>query len=69
MGKKVLKVLLALGVLLVIAIIISVWMVWKRPLKVDALFSRMVLGKLGFEKTTIPSPDGRMTVWVAGEGP
>jgi pimeloyl-ACP methyl ester carboxylesterase len=54
--------------LIVIGIIISVWMVWKRPLKVDALFSRMALGKLGFEKTSIPSPDGRMTVWVAGEG-
>ena len=68
MGKKVLKVLLALGVLIVIGIIISVWMVWKRPLKVDARFSRFALGKLGFEKMTIPSPDGRMTVWVGGEG-
>jgi pimeloyl-ACP methyl ester carboxylesterase len=64
-----LKVLLAIGILLVIAIIASVWMVWKRPLKVDAIFSRMALGKVGFEKTTIPSPDGRMTVWVGGEGP
>ena len=68
MGKKVLKVVLAIGLLIVIGIIISVWMVWKRPLKVDAMFSRMALGKLGFEKTSIPSPDGRMTVWVAGEG-
>jgi pimeloyl-ACP methyl ester carboxylesterase len=69
MGKTFLKTLLAIGVLLVIAIIVCVWMVWKRPLRVDAMFSRMALGKLGFEKTTIPSPDGRMTVWVAGDGP
>ena len=69
MGKKVLKVVLALGILIVIGIIISVWMVWKRPLKVDAMFSRMALGKAGFEETSIPSPDGRMTVWVGGEGP
>jgi pimeloyl-ACP methyl ester carboxylesterase len=69
MGKKVLKILLAIGVLLVIGIIVCVWMVWKRPLRVDAMFSRMALGKLGFEKTTIPSPDGRMTVWVGGKGP
>jgi pimeloyl-ACP methyl ester carboxylesterase len=55
--------------LIVIGIIISVWMVWKRPLKVDAIFSRMALGKLGFEKIQVPSPDGRMTVWVGGEGP
>lgn len=68
MGKKLLKVLLAIGVLVVIGIIISVWMVWKRPLKVDAMFSRMALAKHGFEKIQIPSPDGRMTVWVGGEG-
>lgn len=69
MGKTVLKILLAIGVLIVIAIIISVWTIWKRPLKVDAMFSRLALGKLGFEKTSVPSPDGRMTVWIGGEGP
>jgi pimeloyl-ACP methyl ester carboxylesterase len=69
MGKTVLKALLAIGVLIVIGIIASVWMVWKRPLKVDAMFSRMALGRLGFEKVRVPSPDGRMTVWVGGEGP
>ena len=69
MGRKFLKVLLAFGILVVIAIIISVWMVWKRPLKVDAMVSRMALGKLGFEKTRIATPDGRMTVWVGGSGP
>jgi pimeloyl-ACP methyl ester carboxylesterase len=69
MRSKLLKVLVAVGVLIVIAIIASVWMVWKRPLKVDALFSRMALGKMGFEKTSIPSRDGRMTVWLGGEGP
>ena len=69
MGRMWLKVLMAIGISLVIAIIACVWMVWKRPLKVDAMFSRMALGKAGFEETTIPSPDGRMTVWVGGEGP
>jgi pimeloyl-ACP methyl ester carboxylesterase len=69
MGKKLLKVLLALGVLIVIVIIVSVVMVWKRPLKVDAHFSRLALGKLGFEKASVATPDGRMTVWEAGSGP
>jgi pimeloyl-ACP methyl ester carboxylesterase len=69
MGKKLLKILLACGVLIIIAIIASVVMVWKRPLKVDAFFSRVALGRLGFEKTTIATPDGRMTVWEAGSGP
>ena len=69
MGKTFLKILLGFGILVVIGIIISVWMVWKRPLKVDAMVSRMALGKLGFEKTRVATPDGRMTVWVGGSGP
>jgi pimeloyl-ACP methyl ester carboxylesterase len=69
MGKTILKVLMVIGVLLVLSIIAVAWMVWKRPLTVDAMFSRFALGKLGFEKTTVPSPDGRLTVWIAGEGP
>jgi pimeloyl-ACP methyl ester carboxylesterase len=68
-GKIVLKILLAFGILIVIAIIASVWMVWKRPLKVDAMVSRMALGKLDFEKTRVATPAGRMTVWVGGSGP
>ena len=69
MGKTFLKILMAIGILLVIVIIACVWMVWKRPLKVDAMFSRMALAKLGFEKTRVATPDGHMTVWVGGEGP
>ena len=69
MGKTFLKILLAFGILVVIGIIISVWMVWKRPLMVDAMVSRMALGKSGFEKTRVTTPVGRMTVWVGGSGP
>ncbi len=69
MGQKLLKILLAIGIVVVLAIIVAVWMVWKRPLKVDAMFSRMALSKIGFEKTTVAIPAGRMTVWVGGEGP
>jgi len=69
MGKKLMKVLLAIGVLLVLFIIFAVWMVWKRPLEVDARFSRMALSKIGFETSRVATPDGRMTVWQAGSGP
>ena len=69
MGKKLLKVFLAIGVLLVLFIIFAVWMVWKRPLEVDARFSRMALSKIGFETSRVATPDGRMTVWQAGSGP
>jgi pimeloyl-ACP methyl ester carboxylesterase len=69
MGRMWLKVVMAIGILLVVAIIASVWMVWKRPLKVDAMFSRFALSKLGFEKSRLATPDGHMTVWVGGRGP
>jgi pimeloyl-ACP methyl ester carboxylesterase len=68
MGKKILRVLLAFGVLIIIGIIVSAWMVWKRPLMVDASFSRMALKRLGFSSSEIPTPDGEMTVWQAGSG-
>lgn len=69
MGKKVLKTLLAVGVLLVLAIIASVWLVWKRPLAVDARFSRLALGRMGFETSWVATPDGRLELWQAGSGP
>ena len=69
MSKKLLKIALAIGVLLVLFIIFAVWMVWKRPLEVDARFSRMALGKHGFETSWVTTPDGRMMVWQAGSGP
>ncbi len=69
MGKKILKVLLGFGILIVIGIIVTSWMVWKRPLKIDASFSRMALTRHGFDKTTVRTPAGGMTVWEAGSGP
>ena len=70
MGKKlVLRIVLGLGVLVLVSFVASVWMIWKRPLTVDAMFSRLALGRLGFEKTRIATPAGRMTVWEGGAGP
>jgi pimeloyl-ACP methyl ester carboxylesterase len=68
MGKKLLRVLLAFGVLVVLCILFCVWMVWKRPLTVDAAFSRLALKKHGFASSEIHTPDGHMTVWSAGSG-
>ncbi len=69
MGRTLLKILVAIGVLLVVLIIATVWMVWKRPLSVDARFSRFALGRLGMEEVSIPSPDGHVNLWIGGEGP
>ncbi len=68
MGKRLLRVLLAFGILVVLAILVCVWMVWKRPLTVDAAFSRLALKRHGFAATEITTPDGHMTVWSAGSG-
>lgn len=69
MGRKLLKVLMMIGVLIVVAIIACVWMVWKRPLEVDARFSRLALGRMGFETSWVATPDGRLELWHAGSGP
>ena len=70
MGKKlVLRIVLGLGVLVLLSFIAGAWMLWKRPLTVDAMFSRMALGKVGFEKTWVATPAGRMAVWEGGAGP
>jgi pimeloyl-ACP methyl ester carboxylesterase len=64
-----------LGCLLTVVVVIvalsagSLWLVWKRPLAVDASFSRIALGRLGLEQQTITGPAGPMTVWVGGAGP
>ena len=69
MGRKVVKILIAIGVLIIVGILFVVWMVWKRPLTVDAMFSRVALGKVGFDVRYIPTADGEMGVWEAGAGP
>jgi len=56
-------------VLLVAAVAAGIWMVWKRPLTVDAWSTRRALAKAGLEKTFVEGPEGRVTVWEGGEGP
>lgn len=68
MGKKVLKVLLAIGLVLVVVIVWAVVMVWRRPLKVDAAISRIALANSGMVKSWVATPAGRMSVWEGGAG-
>jgi len=63
------RMLLILVVLFVLFSATSVWLVWKRPLAVDAFTSRFALGRLGLEKTVMDGPAGPMTVWEGGSGP
>jgi len=68
-GKYIVKGIIAVLVLSVIAVIAGVWMVWKRPLTVDAWMSRMALQINGLKSRELTTDAGRMTVWEGGSGP
>jgi pimeloyl-ACP methyl ester carboxylesterase len=47
----------------------GIWFFFNRPLKVFGMMERSKLKKAGFEQSVVTTPDGRMTVWQAGDGP
>lgn len=66
------RVLVGVGIIVLIAaafIAVGGVMLWKRPLKVDAMISRSKVAKAGLEKSQVDTPSGRMTVWEGGTGP
>ena len=63
------RVLLCLVVLLVIAIAVSVYVVWRYPMAVFNTLNRHALASAGFVKVRVPSPAGEQTVLRAGSGP
>jgi pimeloyl-ACP methyl ester carboxylesterase len=69
MGNKIVKVIFAILVLGALTVIFVVWMVWKRPLTIDAWMSRSALKINGLESTKLDTEAGRMTVWEGGSGP
>ena len=64
MGNKIVKVIFAILVLGALTVIFVVWMVWKRPLTIDAWMSRTALKINGLESTKLDTEAGRMTVWA-----
>ncbi len=68
-GKYIIKVIIAVLVLAAITVIAGAWMVWKRPLTIDAWMSRLALKINGLEKHELDTESGRMTVWEGGSGP
>lgn len=69
-AKLMLKLAVFFGVLvIVVPMMIGLWLVWKRPLRVDAWMSRMALDRLGLASRQIEGPAGPMTVWEGGSGP
>jgi pimeloyl-ACP methyl ester carboxylesterase len=68
-GRKILKVIVAILLLGALAIAAAVWMILKRPLTVDAWVSRTALDIQGLETTRLETGAGEMTVWQGGSGP
>jgi 3-oxoadipate enol-lactonase len=65
-----LKLAIFFGLLvLVLPFVIGGWLMWKRPLTVDAWMSRIALKSAGLSTTELDSPSGRMTLWQGGAGP
>jgi len=69
MGNKIVKVIFGFLVLGALLVIVGAWMVWKRPLTIDAWMSRSALKINGLEKAGLDTGSGRMTVWEGGSGP
>jgi len=60
---------LGAAALVLIALIVGVWYVWKRPLSVYAAFNRRNLAGAGLTETTADSPIGTQAFWTGGAGP
>ena len=69
MGSKIVRVIFGILVLGALLVIVGAWMVWKRPLTIDARMSRMALNIEGLESRALDTDSGRMTVWEGGSGP
>ncbi len=69
MGNTIVKIIFGFLVLGALFVVFAVWMVWKRPLTVDAWMSRTALKINGLERTELQTDSGRMTVWEGGSGP
>lgn len=71
MGNRVgivLKVFIFFCVLSGVALIVATWFFFKRPLTLDAWFSRFALGAAGLTRQEAVGPDGRLTWFEGGEG-
>lgn len=69
MKKIVLRSIMAVAVVLVVLLTAGAWLVWKRPLAVDAWMSRHALARQGLHEATVASPVGPQAVWEGGTGP
>ncbi len=64
-----LKLAIFFGLLMIVVpMLVGGWLMWKRPLTVDAWFSRFGLSSAGLSDSQVATPDGSMTIWEGGSG-
>lgn len=69
-GRTLLKLAVFFGLaVIVVPMLVGAWLVWKRPLTVDAWVSRWALKRQGLHAGELETPSGAMTVWEGGAGP
>lgn len=69
-ARVVIRIVIVLVVVGIAAMAVGGWLMWRRPLAVDAYFSRLALGHVGLERRTVAGPDGTVTYFVGGaDGP
>jgi len=69
-AKTLLKLAVFFGLaVIVLPMLVGAWLVWKRPLTVDAWVSRWALKRQGLRAGELETPSGAMTVWEGGSGP
>jgi len=64
-----LKLFIGFCVMVGVLLIIATWMFFRRPLTLDAWFSRVALSLVGFEKHGIQTARGEITYFEGGDGP
>jgi pimeloyl-ACP methyl ester carboxylesterase len=69
MGNTIVRIIFTVLIVAALLVIAAVWMVWKRPLTVDAWVSRRALGIAGLEQRELAVGAGRLTYWDGGSGP
>ena len=69
MGNKIVKVIFAILVFGALLVIVGAWMIWKRPLTVDARMSRVALKANTLQEHKLDTASGTMTYWEGGSGP
>ncbi len=64
-----LKLFAAAAIAMVLLLATATWFFFKRPLTLDAVFSRFALGQAGLTRRQLTTVSGKLTLFEGGQGP